>query len=115
MFFLLPYSCSMVDSPNRSDRVFHDLAASPATPTKTTSVMATVRGVMRNLMVLITATNSTNDIMVTPAREMVITSATSAKGMAQAQTHLSGFGNCEVKAVTSRGVVVQSSTDKLLD
>ena len=48
MFFLFPYSWAMVDSPNRSERVFHDLGARPATPKTTTNVAATVRGVMRN-------------------------------------------------------------------
>src|SRR5689334_23316352 len=115
MFFLFPYSCCIVDSPNRSARVFHDLAARPATPTTTTKLMPTIRGVMRYRMVAMVATKSTSDMIVTPAREMVITSATSTNGIAQAHTSLSSAGKREVSATTITGAVVHNKTERLFD
>src|SRR5579872_2357350 len=115
MFFLLPYSCSIEDSPKRAERVFHDLAARPATPRRTTRVPTIIRGLSRNFMVLTAAPNRTRDMIVTPALEMVIISATNANGMAQAQMSLSLRGSSEVRAATITGAVVHNNTDRLLD
>src|SRR5436190_8050455 len=115
MFFLLPYSCCMVDSLKRCDRVFQDLAANPATPNTTTKLIPIMRGVIRYRMVVMVAPNNTRAMIVTPAREIVITSATSARGMAQAQKSLMMPGKRDVSATTMTGTVVHNSTERLFD
>src|SRR5690349_3076462 len=105
----------MVDSPKRWERVFQDLAARPVTPSSTTNVITTERRVMRNWMVLTVAANNNIAMMVTPAREIVMTSATNAKGMATAHRYLRPLGNREVSAVTSSGVIVHNRTERLFD
>ena len=63
-----------------------------------------VRGVIRNLTVVTVAPNRTRAMIVTPAREMVIISATIANGIAQAQRNLSFRGKSDVRAATITGV-----------
>src|ERR1051325_7447017 len=111
----LPYSTLRVDSPKRAASVFHDLARSPLTARRQSSAMTILLAVNLNDIVATVAQSRTVPIVTTPAREIVMISATAARPMASAQRALSGLGIRELKAAISTGAVVQRNMDKLLE
>src|SRR5216684_8051936 len=105
----------MVDDLKRVSRVFHDFAVTPVAASRMMIPKATFCSERRKETVATIAPNSTVAIMITPAREMVSTSAIAASAMARAQRGFSSLGMRELMAATNIGAVMQRNTDRLFE
>src|SRR5262249_39659462 len=112
MFFLCPYSCSRLDSANRAFKVFQALAVTAVMPRQTIDTITSLRRVTRQDIVVRIVPRSTMAIMTIPAREIVRTSARTAKGSVRVQTSLRNLGIRELRAATKKGAVMQRNTER---